>query len=92
MSNPEGPKAPWERVPIEKGCAAPTGTATDSLEESCMVNSNVFQLPVSRHKQVHRLLVTKYLTQQPDPRPALARAAVERFWLNQMKEPGGAQS
>jgi hypothetical protein len=57
---------------------------------------NVIPFPASRasisRSAVHPLLRTAYMSRPVDPRPALRRAAVERFWLDQMVKTGSELS
>ncbi len=55
----------------------------------------VIPFPASRSRAsisngpVHRLLRTTYLNRPLDPRPALARMAIEKLWLRRMAEVEG---
>ena len=59
------------------------------------LTGTVIPFPASRSRAsisngpVHRLLRTTYLNRPLDPRPALARMAIEKLWLRRMAEAEG---
>jgi hypothetical protein len=52
---------------------------------------NVIPFPASRPSRnvVHPLMRTDYMTRPVDPRPALRRAAIAKYWLRRMADSGG---